>query len=167
MRAGRARGVVPASVVYKRRLGSDVGSVVDMYPTFVGDGSEWGNYLRQIKARPQWSVARLARETELHRSTIFDWMKGGTGESVTIYSLLRIAEATGDDPLDVFRAAAGLMEENPEDTEIADVLASDIADDGKKEIIASILERRRRDRERRMQDTAQMIRLAGSANKAS
>lgn len=121
---------------------------------------EWGAYLDRVTRRPKWSVARLAREAGLSRQTIFDWKRGGSGESVTISSVLAIARAAGDDPLTTFRAAANLFAVES-DPEIAAVVTSGVGERAQAEIIESIVERRHRDEERRMFDTERMIRLAG------
>lgn len=121
----------------------------------------WGDFLKRITSRDGWSVARLAREAGRHPSTIWDWMAGGTGEKVTVESINAIATATGEHPLDVFRAAAGLVAEEPEDEAIGLVLQSDIDDVEKERMIRKIMARKYEDSERRMQDTVEMIRLAG------
>ena len=69
--------------------------------------SEWGRYLRRITSAPGWSVARLARESGIHRATIFEWIRGD-GESVTIGSVRAVAAASGDDLQNALRAAANL-----------------------------------------------------------
>jgi transcriptional regulator with XRE-family HTH domain len=60
--------------------------------------------------RPDWSVAKLARESGIARQTIFEWMRDG-GESVTVGSVRRIAEALGDDVSNALLAAGGVDEE--------------------------------------------------------
>lgn len=75
----------------------------------MGDGQEaretWAEYLRRMTDRPGWSVARLARDSGIHRATIFKWMagKGGT----TVASVQAIATALGDTDGAAMRAAAG------------------------------------------------------------
>jgi transcriptional regulator with XRE-family HTH domain len=123
-----------------------------------GSAETWGGYIRRLTQRNGWSVARLAREAGFNPATLFEWMKGGGGESVKAGSIVAIAKATGEDPMIGFRAAAGLTPADPEDREIADVLAADDIDDVYKEdIIAWILERREYDRVRREADARKMI----------
>jgi transcriptional regulator with XRE-family HTH domain len=124
-------------------------------------GGTWGIYLRRLANRPGWNVTKLARASGLDPSTVFEWIRTDSGEKVKTSTLLALADAVGESPVDAFRAAAGIMEGDPDDTEIADVLKSDLDDDGKQEIIEDILDRRERDRERRRRDTAQMIRFRG------
>ncbi|MEW2383342.1 hypothetical protein AB0873_14805 [Micromonospora sp. NPDC047707] len=57
-----------------------------------------------MTSRPGWSVARLARESKIHRGTIFGWMKG---EGVTVASVKAIAKALGDDEAHALAAAGG------------------------------------------------------------
>lgn len=130
----------------------------------MGDGEKsdaWGAYLRRIVSRKEWSVVKLATVAGIHRGTIFDWMKGGTGESVTTAYVVAVARAVGDDPMTAFRAAAGIEDNAPQDAELALVLNSDLADEKKDELIEIILGKREADHERRIEDTVQMIRIAG------
>lgn len=103
---------------YSRRqdatYGMHVSNAGDEAPT-----TEWARYLKEATDRPGWSVARLAREAEVDRTTIFRWIKGG-GDRITIESVRRIADAIGDDLDDALRAAGGLppKEETAEEDEI-------------------------------------------------
>lgn len=76
----------------------------------MGDGrstnEDWGSYLRRMTSRPGWSVARLARESNIHRGTIFKWIAGKGG--VTVASVRAIANALGDDPANALRAAGNV-----------------------------------------------------------
>lgn len=88
---------------------------VTSYRTTMGDGGtreDWAGYLRRMTDRPGWSVARLARESGIHRATIFKWISGKGGANVT--SVRAIAEALGDDPANALRAA-GNMDGAPEE----------------------------------------------------
>lgn len=67
---------------------------------------DWASYLRRMTDRPGWSVARLARESGVHRGTIFKWLSGNEG--VTVASVRTIATALGDDVTNALRAAAGM-----------------------------------------------------------
>lgn len=66
--------------------------------------SSWSRYIDEATRRPGWNAAKLARESGIHRSTIFRW-KGGDGRSVTVDSVRRIANALGDDLDEALRAA--------------------------------------------------------------
>lgn len=59
-----------------------------------GRRESWGEYLRRMTDRPGWSVARLARESGIHRATIFKWMAGKGGANVA--SARAIGDALGD-----------------------------------------------------------------------
>lgn len=78
------------------------------YRSPMGDASrpteDWPTYLRRQTSRPGWSVARLAREANIHRATIFGWIKG---ERPNMASVRAVAEALGDDPANAAAAAAG------------------------------------------------------------
>lgn len=84
-----------------------------MHVSNTGDAptTEWARYLRDATDRPDWSVARLARESGVDRTTIFRWIKGG-GDRITIDSVRRIADAVGDDLDDALRAASGQPSRN-------------------------------------------------------
>src|SRR4051812_43937066 len=56
----------------------------------VDAGDAWSAYLRRMVDRPGWSVARLARESGLHRSAIFKWLAEGA-EGITLRSVYLIA----------------------------------------------------------------------------
>lgn len=71
-----------------------------------GNRESWADYLRRMTDRPGWSVARLAREAGIHRATIFKWMGGKGGATVT--SVRAIAEALGDEPSNALRAAGNM-----------------------------------------------------------
>lgn len=124
------------------------------------DGSGWARYIRRAKTLPGWSVARLHRETGIAKSTFFDWMSEDSTKAVTTPYVVAVAKAIGDDPVNAFRAAAGLTGNEPEDADISMVLSSDLSDVKKDELIEILLGRRQQDRDRRMEDTAQLIRVA-------
>lgn len=161
--SGLRRRHVDQPVGYDRQSGCYQSSSWLDYHSDMSDGivsTAWADYLKRVTTRDDWSVRRLAREAGRHPSTIWDWMAGGTGEKVTVESINAIATATGDHPLDVFRAAAGLVAEEPEDEAIGLVLQSKLDDDEKERMIRKIMARKYEDSERRMQDTVEMIRLA-------
>jgi transcriptional regulator with XRE-family HTH domain len=76
---------------------------------------DWAGYLRRMTRRPGWSVARLAREAGVNKSTIFGWIKG---DGVTVASVKAIAKALGDDEAHALAAAGG--------AERADALDADL-----------------------------------------
>lgn len=83
--------------------------------------TSWGRYVKALTDRPEWSVARLARESGIERGTIFRWISGRL-ERVTVESVRLIAETAGDDVDRALRAAAGIagngVEENNDEAEI-------------------------------------------------
>lgn len=79
--------------------------------------SSWAKYLNAHTARGTgWTVARLARESAIHRSTIFDWKRQrvGTTQRVTIESVRAIAAALGDSMENALRAAGSLLADDGE-----------------------------------------------------
>lgn len=124
-------------------------------------GRSWGRYLREIANRPGWSVARLAREAKLNRTTIFDWIRDGDADRVTIGSVLAVAAAVGDRPLDALRAAAGIAEV---DDELERILLADIPQDAKRELLDLLERDRLEDQRRRASRVDQMIRFYGTAS---
>lgn len=115
-----------------------------------GDLSDWGRYLKRMTARPGWSVARLARESGIHRATIFDWIKGD-GESVTIASVRAIAAALHDDLENALRAVANLISSpGTQDEEMELILSAPVNRDIQKRMIAQLLELREQDRQQRL-----------------
>lgn len=81
---------------------------ISAYRAPMGDASppaeDWAGYLRRMTSRPGWSIARLAREAGVNRSTIFGWIKG---DGVTVASVKQIAKALGDSEADALAAAGG------------------------------------------------------------
>lgn len=129
----------------------------------MGNGSQrdgWGRRIKRLTDRDGWSVARLAREAALNQSTLWDYIKTSDGKRVTVGTLLRIARATGEDPIDLFRVAAELDDQVDEDPEIRAVLDGDLPEDATRTIVNSIYARRERNRERDMQETQNTIQLA-------
>lgn len=122
-----------------------------------GDVSHWGAYLRRMTSRPGWSVARLARESGVHRATIFDWMKG-TGESVTIASVRAVAAALDDDLENALRAVASLeTAPKPRDEEIELIMSAPVDDEMKRRMISQLLDLREQDKRQRMQVMGWMV----------
>ena len=73
--------------------------------------SGWAQYLQDLTNRPGWSVARLARESGVNRSSIFRWMSGKVG-NVSANSVRAIAAAVGDDPDAVILTASDALNAN-------------------------------------------------------
>ncbi len=115
----------------------------------------WARYLKRVTERPGWSVAKLARESGLNRSTLFRYMSEGSA-SVTMASVRAIAEAVGD-PLNVVLRAAGNVEEAA-DEEIRMVIADpSLSPAAKKKLIDIIWDRREGERAQGMEQTRRMI----------
>lgn len=124
---------------------------------------DWSTYLRRLARRDGWSVARLARESGVNRSTIQEWIRLG-GSKLTIASVLAIAKGAGDDPATALLAAGNLLsraEREEADEVIALVWDSGLPESVQAELVAHILDQRRRDQERQIADVQQAIRLAG------
>lgn len=161
----RRRRVAHASAdARKRRSPSYRWTWRNPYRVHVGDGIEgegWGGYLRRMTDRPGWSVARLARDSGVHRGTIFKWLAGKSG--VNAASVRAIADALGDDPANAMRAATGNIEDHhhqdrdPEE----DLVLSDpeLSDRMKVRIILLIRKRRELDRTAAMEATRILINL--------
>jgi len=99
---GRCRRATP----WRSAMGSAYRKRVGDGHSATGAPEDWASYLRRMTSRPGWSVARLARESGIHRGTIFDWMAGKGG--VTISSVRAIAEALDDDPANALLAAGNV-----------------------------------------------------------
>lgn len=127
----------------------------------MGDGrtrEDWAGYLRRMTSRPDWSVARLARESNIHRGTIFKWMKGQGG--VNVSSVTAIAQALGDDPAIALRAAGRVDTDAAVDEEIELVRTDPNLDpEMKVRIVTLIVERRERERSAAIAETQQLIEL--------
>jgi transcriptional regulator with XRE-family HTH domain len=139
----------------RRKVASAYGGIVTTPRT------PWAAYLDEIANRPGWSVARIARESGLDRGTIFRWKAGATG--ATVDSVKKIARAVGDDPEKVLRAAAIIVPEAPQpddpDSEaISLILAAEIPDSLKQELIADLRRDSRRDAARRREGVERVLR---------
>lgn len=126
-----------------------------------GGRSSWSRYIDDATRRPGWNAAKLARESGIHRSTIFRWKSGG-GSGVTVDSVRRIAVALGDDIDEALRAAGELVADvQPEDDEeVALIMHAPVGDDLKQVMLSRLRVRRERDRQQRMEDFQQMIDFA-------
>jgi transcriptional regulator with XRE-family HTH domain len=124
-------------------------------------GDNWASYLRRMTKRPGWSVARLARDSKIHRATIFKWIAGEPG--VTIDSVRRIALALGDEPENALRAAGNIPGDAapaPQDEEVALIMRAPVDDDLREIMLRKLYELRERDRQRRIEDLQTMIEIA-------
>lgn len=117
-------------------------------------GDAWSAWLRRMTDRPGWSVARLSRESGLHRSAIFGWMKNGA-EGITIRSVYLIADALDVDRAEALKAAGGLAEQR--DPEVDLILASDRTDADKAAMIDRLMQRREEEAARRRADIQWML----------
>ncbi|WP_189114529.1 helix-turn-helix domain-containing protein [Pilimelia terevasa] len=126
-----------------------------------GGGSEtWADYLQRMTKRPGWSVAKLARESGIHRGSIFKWISGDRG--MTVANVVTIAKALGDDPVNALRAAAGIAAGSSDDEEINLVMTDPrLTDCIKERIVSLILDRRARERAASLEETRRMIELLG------
>lgn len=121
-------------------------------------GEDWAGYLRRMTGRQGWSVARLARESNIHRGTIFKWISGKGG--VNVSSVTAIAEALGDDPANALRAAGRVDAGEAADQEIELVRSDpDLEPEMKILIVNLIVERRARDRDAALAETQRLIDL--------
>jgi hypothetical protein len=102
-----------------------------------------------MTGRPGWSVARLARESKVAKSTIFRWIAEGS-EGITITSVNLIADALGDDRANALRAAGNLPPER--DAEVDLILASNLTEEQKVAMIDRLMRRREEERQRRLED---------------
>jgi transcriptional regulator with XRE-family HTH domain len=120
-------------------------------------GEDWAGYLRRMTNRSGWSVARLSRDSGVHRGTIFKWMSGKGG--VTLASVRSIAAALGDDPTNALRAAgsAGGAPLPDADEELDLIMAADVDNQTKQVMVERLLERRERERQARIADLQFMI----------
>lgn len=159
-------------VAHKRRPVSYRFGVESAYRVHMGDGQggveTWGEYLRRMTKRPGWSVARLARDAQVHRATIFKYIRGEkTG--VTVATVTAIAEALGDDPANALRAAGTVAPDVDElDLELELVRTDpDLPPELKVMICNMIMERRVSDREASLRETQRLIDLMKRRPEAS
>jgi transcriptional regulator with XRE-family HTH domain len=128
----------------------------------MGDGQareDWAGYLRRMTSRPGWSVARLARESNIHRGTIFKWISGKGG--VNVSSVTAIAQALGDDPANALRAAGAVAPEVDRTDEEIELVRTDprLDPEMKIRIVDMIIDRREREREAALAETRRLIEL--------
>jgi transcriptional regulator with XRE-family HTH domain len=110
-----------------------------------------------MTSRPGWSVARLARESGIHRGTIFKWLAGKGG--VTVGSVRTVAGALGDDLTHALRAAGNAedLSGTVTDEELAAIAAADLDDEARADIARLIVESREEDRRRREAEVQRLI----------
>lgn len=104
----------------------------------------------------------MARDSGLHRSTIFRW-RNGDGGSVTVDSARRIAQALGDEPDEALRAAGDLVADrglDGQDEEMALIDRAPVDDNLKAIMRQRLTERRERERQQRIADFQAMIDVA-------
>jgi transcriptional regulator with XRE-family HTH domain len=116
-------------------------------------GGEWARWLKAMTDRPGWSVARLAREAGVHRSTIHRWMSDG-GDAVTIGMIRMVAGALGERLEVALRAAADLppAADAAVDEELELIRQAPVDPDTKIALIRRWLERRDREQAARVED---------------
>lgn len=115
----------------------------------------WSAYLKRMTSRPGWSVARLARESGLHRSGIFAWIKNGADGSVTIRSVYLVADALQDDRANALQAAGNLPPARDEEVDL--ILNSPWSDAEKSRMIDRLMRRREEEKIRRVEDLRFLI----------
>jgi transcriptional regulator with XRE-family HTH domain len=121
--------------------------------------SSWARYLQEVADRPGWSVTRLANEAGVHRSTIYRWIKGDTG-GTTVELVNRIASAAGDPASIALAAAADVLgQTDPDAAEVAMVMASDLPESVKSELVEELRRMARADADRRRAFVDSFIRL--------
>jgi hypothetical protein len=95
------------------------------------------------------------------RSTWYDWIANGGSEKIAVETLVTIAQAFGDHPVNAFMAAIDLVQGEPQDEEIGMILLSDLTDEEKQRQIRLVEARRDRDKATRISDTQEIIRVLG------
>lgn len=81
-----------------------------------GATNDWARFLREITSRDGWSVARLARESGIHRATIFRWLEGDEKpKRVTVHSVNMVADAAGVDRATALKAAGSILDDDDND----------------------------------------------------
>lgn len=115
----------------------------------MGDSTEdaWTKFLRDLVARPGWSVARLARESGIDRSHIHRMMRG-EGKTVTVESVRMIAKGAGVSLASALHAARARTMTEPVDTADEDdpearaIRESNLNSKAKRDLLAHLARRR-------------------------
>lgn len=124
--------------------------------------STWAAFLREITGRRDWSVARLARESGMHRSTIFRWMNGEV-RSVTVETVKTIARAAGVDEAVALRAAGNLVETplpDEDEESIRLIMESDASKYVKEELVREIRRLQQQHAEERVSFAQRLLDMA-------
>jgi transcriptional regulator with XRE-family HTH domain len=116
----------------------------------IDGGDTWSEYLRRMTRRPGWSVAKLSRESGIAKSSLFKWITNGAGETITIESVYRVADALGDDRANALKAAGNLPPERDEEIDL--ILNSDRSERTKALMLERLMRRREEERQRRLDD---------------
>lgn len=124
----------------------------------VGGGDTWSAFIKRMTSRPDWTAAKLARESGIARSTIFRWMAEGA-DGITIDSVFRVADALGVSRSEALQAAANVSPDA--DPEVDLILASDRSDTVKSQMIDRLMARRAEESARRMADLEWMLSHGG------
>lgn len=120
--------------------------------------NSWGLYLNRLAETRGWTKTQLAREIGVKRQTVHDWISNGGGDRVKIDTIIKVARAAGDHPVNTFMAAANLIEEEPQDREVGLIAQSSLPDEEKLRQIAIVQRKRDQDAERRIEDTHEILR---------
>lgn len=132
-----------------------------MTDTSPGASDAWAAYLQRAADRVG-GVRALAKKAGLHHDTIYNYISAGRlQKKVTIETIIAIARAIGDHPVNAFLAAANLVEEEPQDYEVGIILQSDLSDEEKQRQIRVVEARRERDQANRIHDTQEILRVLG------
>jgi transcriptional regulator with XRE-family HTH domain len=125
----------------------------------------WAAYAAAVRDGTGLGKTEFGRRIEVDRGTVHRWETGQTRPSDP--EILERFAATFGLPIDDVLAAAGLRRDidvpaEPEpDPDVAMILASDLPDRIKRELIAHVTEQRERDEQRRVDEIRRMIRIAG------
>lgn len=135
-----------------------------MYASTVVDTSKsaehpWPAYLQRGRRAKRWTVQQFCDATGVGRSTWYDWIANGGSEKIAVETLVTIARAFGDHPVNAFMAAIDLVAEEPQDYEIGLILQSDLSDEEKQREIRRVEARRERDQANRIHDTQEILRV--------
>lgn len=125
--------------------------------------NEWAQFVRELATRPGWSIARLAREAGIHRSTIFRWINGDFA-SARLPNIKLFAEAAQIDYNLALRAATGAKRQADAEDEgaVGIIIASDASDQVKRELIEHVRARRQQHEAERLREIELILRTANA-----
>lgn len=112
-----------------------------------GDIDPWTDFLKGITTRPDWSVARLADASGIHRATIYRWLKGDI-KNVTVESVRMIAKGGEVSLAAALHAARAHTMSDPVDTadeddfEVRRIRESNLTAKQKRDLLAHLARRR-------------------------